>query len=75
MIQPGMFDSERRMCKIDKNGDHLSKISSAIDWEMFRPQREKARHKERKDNPGAKGYDAVLMFKILILQSLYKPVR
>ena len=54
MIQPGMFDFERRMCKIDKNGDSLSKISSAIDWEMFRPEFEKARHRERKDNSGQK---------------------
>jgi IS5 family transposase len=71
MNLPGLFDFESRMIKIDKNGDPLSKISSAIDWEIFRSDLEKARYKERKDNSGAKGYDAVLMFKILILQSLY----
>jgi hypothetical protein len=38
---------------------------------MFRPSLEKARLKERKDNSGPKGYDVVLMFKILVLQSLY----
>ena len=71
MIMPGLFDFESRMNKIDKNGDPLSKISSTVNWEMFRPEIEKARFKERKDNSGPKGYDAVLMFKILILQSLY----
>lgn len=71
MIQPGLFDFENRMYKIDKNGDPLSKIAAVVNWEMFRPVIEKARHKDRKDNAGAKGYDAILMFKILILQSLY----
>ena len=59
------------MCKIDINGDPLVKIAAAVDWEIFRPDLEKARYKERKSNAGAKGYDVVLMFKILILQSLY----
>lgn len=71
MNLPGLFDFESRMMKIDKNGDPLSKISSNINWEIFRPELEKARNKERKGNSGPKGYDAVLMFKILILQSLY----
>jgi IS5 family transposase len=71
MNLPGLFDFESRMMKIDKNGDPLSKISSTINWEIFRPELEKARNKERKGNSGPKGYDAVLMFKILILQSLY----
>jgi IS5 family transposase len=71
MIQPGFFDLERRMEKIDKNGDPLVKIAAAVDWEIFRPDLKKARGKERKSNAGADGYDVLLMFKILILQSLY----
>ena len=71
MIQPGFFDFELRMCKIDKNGDPLVKIAAVVDWEIFRPDLEKARAKERKSKAGAKGYDIIRMFKILILQSLY----
>jgi len=71
MIQPGFFDLERRMEKIDKNGDPLVKIAAAVDWEIFRPDLKKARDKERKSNAGADGYDVLLMFKILTLQSLY----
>lgn len=71
MIQPGFFDFEERLHKIDCNGDPLSKISAAVDWEIFRPELEKARSKEKKSNAGAKPYDVILMFKILILQSLY----
>ncbi|WP_409070254.1 transposase, partial [Desulfobulbus sp.] len=38
---------------------------------MFRPALEKARDKDRQSNVGPKGYDVILLFKILILQSLY----
>ena len=42
-----------------------------IDWEQFRSLIEQAREKPRKSPAGAKGYDSILLFKILILQSLY----
>lgn len=71
MIQPGFFDLQDRLQKIDKSGDPLAKINEAVDWEIFRPALEKVRDKGRQSNAGAKGYDAILMFKILILQSLY----
>lgn len=71
MFQPGFFDFENRLRKIDKNGDPLVKIEKAVDWEIFRPSLEKARDKNRQSNVGPKGYDVVLLFKILILQSLY----
>ena len=67
----GMFDVEFRLEKIDSNGDPLVALNQLIDWEMFRPELMKLRDKERKSNAGAKGYDLVLMFKILVLQSLY----
>ena len=71
MIESGFFDLERRMEKIDKNGDSLVKIARAVDWEIFRPDLKEARGKERRSNAGADGYDVLLMFKILIFQSLY----
>ena len=71
MKQPGFFDFEDRLAKIDKQGDPLNKINEAVDWEIFRPTLEKARDKNRQSNVGAKGYDVILLFKILIIQSLY----
>jgi IS5 family transposase len=71
MIQPGFFDFEDRLSKIDKQGDPLTKINEAVDWEIFRPTLEKARDKNRQSNVGSKGYDVILLFKILIIQSLY----
>jgi len=67
----GMFDVEFRLEKIDKNGDPLVLLNKVINWEMFRPTLERIREKKRLSNAGAKPYDAVMMFKILVLQSLY----
>lgn len=71
MIQPGFFDLQDRLYKIDKNGDPLTKINETVNWELFRPALEKARDKGRQSAVGPKGYDVILLFKILILQSLY----
>jgi IS5 family transposase len=71
MRQLGFLDFDIRLDRIDKAGDPLSKLDKAVDWEIFRPLLEKARQKEKKSNAGAKGFDVVLLFKILILQSLY----
>lgn len=71
-MQPGLFDIEFRLNKIDANGDPLKKINDLINWEMFRTTLESARvPAERKSPAGRKPWDAVLMFKVLILQSLY----
>lgn len=71
MKQLGLFDWENRYERIDKGGDPLAKLNKVIDWEGFRPVLMKVREKERRSNAGAKPYDVVLMFKALIIQSLY----
>jgi len=70
-MQPGFFDWEFRNKKLDTNRDPLVKINTVVPWESFRPLLETIRKKERKGNAGTKLYDAVMMFKILIIQSLY----
>lgn len=67
----GLFDLQIRLDRIDKNTDPLVTLNKMIDWELFRPALESLHDKPRKSNAGAKGYDVVLMFKALILQSLY----
>jgi IS5 family transposase len=67
----GFSDFNKRLQRIDKAGDPLSQLNTSIDWEQFRPILEKARKKPKKSNAGAKGYDVILLFKMLILQSLY----
>lgn len=67
----GMFDLEFRLQELDKGGDPLPKLNETIDWDLFRPTLETIRDKERKSNAGRTPFDVVLMFKILVLQSLY----
>ena len=70
-MQPGLFDWQNRFKKLNKNGDPLLKLNTVIQWESFREALEIVRAREKKNHAGAKPYDVVLMFKVLILQSLY----
>jgi IS5 family transposase len=67
----GLFDIEFRMEDLTRNGDPLVRLNTCVDWEMFRPELETIREKERKSPAGRKPFDVVLMFKVLVLQSLY----
>lgn len=71
MKQLGLFGWKERYARIDKNGDPLVELNRVIPWENFRPVLSNIFNKVRKSNAGAKPYDVVLMFKVLILQSLY----
>ena len=70
-MQTGLFDWQFRFDKLDKSGDPLRQLNDVIDWECFRPTLLYIHEKERKSNAGAKPYDVVMMFKILVVQSLY----
>lgn len=67
----GLFDIEFRMEELTKNGDPLVRLNECVNWEIFRKDMQIVREKERKSNAGRKPFDVVLMFKILVLQSLY----
>ena len=68
----GLFDEEMNYELLSKIGNPLDRISEVIDFEMFRELLEEhLLNKEKKSNAGAKPYDVVLMFKILILQRYY----
>ena len=70
MPQFGLFDYQKQLTLLEKAGDRLIALDKMIDWEQFRSIIERAREKPRKSHAGAKGYDSILLFKILILQSL-----
>lgn len=71
MVQPGFFDTVNRLKKLDEK-DNLLKLNQLVDWDIFRSTIEAARRKsERKSNAGRKPYDALVMFKCLVLQQLY----
>jgi IS5 family transposase len=71
MPQFGLFDYQQRLSRIDKAGDPLVELNQVVDWEQFRELIDRAREKPRKSPAGARGYDSILLFKILILQALY----
>ena len=70
----GLFDVDERLTKLTVLGDPLVELNAMIDWEAFRGDiekaRENARESARKSAAGAKAIDAVLMFKIMVLQQL-----
>jgi len=71
MMQTGLLDWQIRFRQLDAGGDPLPKLRKLVDWECFRSELETVRDKERKSNAGRKPFDVVLMFKVLVLQSLY----
>ncbi len=71
MILTGLFDLQTRFEQLDNSGDPLVKLNEIVDWEQFRSSLETVRDKERKSNARRKPFDSVVMFKIMILQSLY----
>lgn len=67
-----LFDEQDAMERLSKIGNPLEKISVVIDFEFFRASLEsKLLNTEKKNNAGAKPYDVVMMFKILILQRYF----
>lgn len=68
----GFFDEQETLAKLSKLNDPLEKLDNCIDFEIFRETLNEIYKKpEPKSNAGAKPFDYVLMFKILILQRLY----
>ena len=68
----GMFDTEFAKQDLSNLGNPLEKIIKVLDFEIFRDTLENGLlNKNRKNNAGAKRYDVVMLFKILILQRFY----
>lgn len=74
MSQMGFFDIAKRYAWLDAKNDPLVKIDAAVRWEDFRPSLEavwRAPVGERKSAAGRKPWDAVVMFKSIVLCALY----
>jgi len=68
----GLFDEQETSQKLSIIGNPLEMISIVIDFEVFRENLEsKLLNQDKKNNAGAKPYDVVMMFKIMILQRYY----
>ena len=74
MTQMGFFDVEKRYAALDANNDPLVKINAVVPWEAFRSRLEQVWRKPadtRKSDAGRKPWDAIVMFKAIILCALY----
>jgi IS5 family transposase len=68
----GFFDEQETLAKLSRLNDPLEKLNKSIDFEIFRETLNSIYQKpEAKSKAGAKPFDYVLMFKILILERLY----
>jgi IS5 family transposase len=65
----GFFDEELSMELLSEIGNPIEAISKVLDFEMFRATLEgKLLNTKKKNNAGARPYDVIMMFKIMILQ-------
>ncbi len=74
MGQMGFFDIAKRYAGLDAKNDPLVKIDEAVPWENFRARLEavwRLPPEERKSPAGRKPWDAVVMFKAIVLCALY----
>ena len=65
----GLFDVEERLAGLSKKGDGLERLAAVVDFELFRPELERAVPRADRSKGGRPPFDHVLMFKVLILQT------
>jgi transposase len=72
--QLGFYDFDKRLEALSAKGDPLEALNGLVPFESFRAEIEavvRLAPEERKSNAGRKPFDAVMMFKVLVLQTLY----
>ena len=69
--QPGFFDSDERLRALSAAGDRLERLVLVVDFEVFRVELEAALSRSDRSRGGRPPYDPVVMFKVLVLQTLY----
>lgn len=70
-MQPGSFDADNRLARLSKLGDPLEFLSCTIPWVEFAEVLSAVNKKECKSNAGRKPFDALLMFKVLVIQTYH----
>jgi hypothetical protein len=73
MGQLGFFDADKRVEALSARGDPLEAIDHLVPWESFRVEIEAVvltPDELKKSSAGRKPFDAILMFRMLVLQAL-----
>lgn len=68
---PGLFDLDERLAELSAKGDDLERLNAVVDFEMFRAALEATVPRADRSKGGRPPFDAVLMFKVLILQTMH----
>jgi transposase, IS5 family len=74
MTQMGFFDADKRLSVLSAKGDPLVRIDRLVPWESFRADIEAVvltADEEKKSNAGRQPIDALVLFRMLVLQALY----
>lgn len=69
--QPGFFDNDKHLKALSAAGDPLERLAKVVDFEVFRGDLQRALSRSDRSKGGRPPYDPVLMFKVLVLQTLY----
>lgn len=67
----GFFDTDERLQWLSAACDPLERLVAVVDFELFRPELDAALSRSDRAKGGRPPYDPVLMFRILVLQTLY----
>lgn len=67
--QAGFFDVDERLKELSAKGDALERLNGLVDFELFRPDLEKAVPRADRSRGGRPPFDHVFMFKVLVLQA------
>lgn len=70
-MQSSFFDHQDRLDLLEQLGDPLPKLERTVDWEAFRSLLGSVYKNSDPSKGGRPPYDAVLMFKVLVLQHFY----
>jgi hypothetical protein len=76
--QLGFYDLDSRLKALSAKGDPLEALEALVPFESFRAEIEavvRLAPEERKSNAGRKPFDAVMMFKILVLPMSKSSIR
>lgn len=74
MGQLGFFDAEKRLAALSAKGDPLEAVDRLVPWESFRADIEAVAltpENNKKSSAGRKPIDAIVMFRMLVLQALH----
>src|ERR1700757_2688606 len=67
--EPGLFDIDERLKRLEGLGDPLLGFARVVDFEIFRPELEKALAYASGTEGGRPPLDCVMMFKVLVVQA------